>query len=321
MDIDYLLLLQRFREGAGAFLAPLMDWVTKASVSFLPLAFLVMVYWAFDRKGGRRLLAGMSLSYLLNGFLKLTFCVYRPWIRDARIEPFGDAKVAATGYSFPSGHSTAATSRYGGVGLWLYRKGRRLLACVFFLLILLTMFSRNYLGVHTPQDVIVGLVASSAMIVLGYGIERWSDADPGKRDRILFLIGILVPVLCVAYYLLKAYPADLKPDGTLIVDYKKMLPDSFEGIGFVIAFSVCRYFERRGFDFEQVPWKDRFVIGTFALLPLAWWDGHMVAIVTDLINKSAGKFVWAAGEIVYVMILVPWIMKKVWEKKLLEPKE
>lgn len=42
------------------------------------------------------MLADLSLAYLLNGFLKLTCCVYRPWIRDARIEPFGDSKVAAT---------------------------------------------------------------------------------------------------------------------------------------------------------------------------------------------------------------------------------
>ncbi|MDO4977177.1 MAG: hypothetical protein Q4E53_07935 [Eubacteriales bacterium] len=57
---------------------------------------MLMIYWVGDRKAGRRMLADLSLAYLLNGFLKLTCCVYRPWIRDARIEPFGDSKVAAT---------------------------------------------------------------------------------------------------------------------------------------------------------------------------------------------------------------------------------
>lgn len=93
--------------------------------------------------------AGMSLAYLVNGFLKLTCCVYRPWIRDARVVPYGDSKVAATGYSFPSGHSTAATARYGSIGVW-FRKRNKAIMEVMFASIFITMFSRNYLGVHTP---------------------------------------------------------------------------------------------------------------------------------------------------------------------------
>ena len=45
---------------------------------------------------------GWSGNRLVNGFLKVTFCVYRPWIRDARVQPDGNAVTAATGYSFPA---------------------------------------------------------------------------------------------------------------------------------------------------------------------------------------------------------------------------
>ena len=118
MDIEYLLYLQQFRETVGSILTPLMNAVTKLSAGFLPIAMMCMIYWAFDRKAGRKILAGLGGGLFINGFLKLTFCVYRPWIRDTRILPYGDSKTAATGYSFPSGHTTRATAMFGGSGLW-----------------------------------------------------------------------------------------------------------------------------------------------------------------------------------------------------------
>ena len=37
----------------------------------------------------------------------------------------------------------------------------RLLRTAFFIMVVLIAFSRNYLGVHTPQDVIVGVLDGS----------------------------------------------------------------------------------------------------------------------------------------------------------------
>lgn len=63
----------------------------------------------------------------MNGAVKLSVCAYRPWIRDSRIVPAGDSKVAATGYSFPSGHTMCATAMYGTTAVW-QRKKRKWLA-------------------------------------------------------------------------------------------------------------------------------------------------------------------------------------------------
>ena len=90
MDIEYLLYLQQFRETVGSILTPLMNAVTKLSAGFLPIAMMCMIYWAFDRKAGRKILAGLGGGLFINGFLKPTFCVYRPWIRDTRILPSGE---------------------------------------------------------------------------------------------------------------------------------------------------------------------------------------------------------------------------------------
>ena len=109
---------------------------------------------------------------VLNCIVKLTVCAYRPWIRSELIEPAGDSKTAATGYSFPSGHTMCATATYGNVFLWQYKK-RRWLAILSCIAIILTGFSRNFLGVHTPQDVLVSFVETSILIlVIGFMAEK-----------------------------------------------------------------------------------------------------------------------------------------------------
>ena len=44
MDIDYLLLLQRFREAAGNALSPLMLQVSDLAIGFIPIAAMCLVY-------------------------------------------------------------------------------------------------------------------------------------------------------------------------------------------------------------------------------------------------------------------------------------
>ncbi len=314
MDIDYLLFLQNFRNGVGAFLAPFLLWASEFAVSFWAFAIICMIYWAFDRNGGKKILSGFGLGLLINGFLKLTFCVYRPWIRDTRVLPYGDSKVSATGYSFPSGHSTWATSIFGNTGMWFQKHGKKLIAILFWIFMLTVMFSRNYLGVHTPQDVIVGFLATALMIFIANKIEDWTDKDP-SRDKIVMLGGILLCVALCAYYQLKSYPLKYLEDGSLLVDPNKMKADSFQGLGFVSVYSICRFFERKGFDFEKMQWKDRFIIGVFALIPLCIWITVIYPIIKQSLDGAIGQFVEYAGMAIYVMIIVPNIMKYMHEKK------
>ena len=115
MDIQILLFLQEFREGAGAFLADFMAKMTFLGEINSAIVIMAIVYWCFSKETGAYLLMGWAGNRLLNGVLKVTACVYRPWIRDARIVPYGNAITTATGYSFPSGHTmNAATSGPAG---------------------------------------------------------------------------------------------------------------------------------------------------------------------------------------------------------------
>jgi len=82
--------------------------------------------------------------------------VERP--RPSLIVPQADPLIGAGGWSFPSGH--AATAFAGAVSLtYLWRRG----APLFFLLAAAIAFSRIYVGVHYPGDVLAGAALGSVV--------------------------------------------------------------------------------------------------------------------------------------------------------------
>ncbi|MBC1862148.1 phosphatase PAP2 family protein [Listeria welshimeri] len=78
------------------------------------------------------------------------------------------------GFSFPSGHSTGSTVFYGMLAffliLYVSHKWLRLLIGIFMLgLVLFIMYSRVYLGVHFPSDVVAGFFIGNAVLFCGIG--------------------------------------------------------------------------------------------------------------------------------------------------------
>ena len=89
MDINILLALQDFRNGAGAFLAGFFSKMTWLGELNTALIIMALLYWCVSKDFGAYLLMGWSGNRLVNGMLKVTVCAYRPWIRDARVVPYG----------------------------------------------------------------------------------------------------------------------------------------------------------------------------------------------------------------------------------------
>lgn len=82
------------------------------------------------------------------------------------------------------------------------------------------MFSRNYLGVHTPQDVIVGCFSTFLLLFINTYLYKWIEADVKNHDITFIIIGFTVIVALVVYITFKPYPMDYV-DGTLLVDSKQ----------------------------------------------------------------------------------------------------
>ena len=302
MDIQYLLFLQSLRVASGGVFDELFNAISKFAVDIMPfLPFIV--FWCVNKKWGYRYLSTLGIGEVVNGVIKLTVCAYRPWIRSAEIEPAGDSKVAATGYSFPSGHTMSGTSTYGTTVAW-QRNKRRWLAVLCGVMIALTGFSRNFLGVHTPQDVLVGFTEAVIIILLVGYVQNKIDGDTKKLD-ILAVIGIIAVICVIIYIKVKPYPMDYV-DGELLVDPNKMMNDCFKACGAFVGLIAGSFVERHYVHYEipegskNLPvlafigfmivfgWKEYFAPATF----VAAFGGHWGNFIARLILWFFAVAIW-----------------------------
>ena len=307
-DIQYLLFLQGLRGASGGILDEFFNALSKLAVDLLPFLPYI-IFWSVDKKWGYRFMSTLSCGEVINGIIKLTVCAYRPWIRSDLIEPAGDSKVAATGYSFPSGHTMCATTMYGTTFVWQKNK-RKAVAILCAVLILLTGFSRNFLGVHTPQDVLVGFLHSSLLIFI-IGIVGKKVEGNEKAQDILSIIGIVAVIATLAYIQLKAYPMDYI-DGVLLVDPQKMMNDTFKGCGLLLGLSVGSYVERHYIHYEIPEGSTNLPILTCIGLGilLAWNQWFAGATITAAFGKHWGNLISFSLITLFATVIWPIVIKK-----------
>ena len=241
MDIEYLLWLQGIREAAGPAIEALMNVVSYLGGSTFLAAIPCILYWVVNKEIGLFILTNLGIGNNINQLVKDTACVYRPWIRDTRIMPSQAALGHATGYSFPSGHTQGSGSVYGALA-WKIRE-KRPLAVLLVILVLLIGFSRNFLGVHTPQDVVVALVEVCMTIWLSTCFISWVRRDTTKDTAVLAL-GLIAALLIALYTALKPYPMDYV-GGVLLVDPAKMQLDAYSNAGILAGIVVGWFLEHR----------------------------------------------------------------------------
>ena len=303
MDIQYLLFLQNFRENVtNNVFTPFLENLSLFAVTYL-IMIPVFVYWAIDKKKGLYILVSYYLCNAFNAIVKLTACVYRPWIRDPRIVPAGDAITTATGYSFPSGHTVTAGPIYGGLAVTA-RKKSGLLSFVFVLLFLLTAFSRNYLGGHTPQDVLVGTAESILWLILMARLFAHLSKHPEDENEFL-LASFVVGWIGILYITFKPYPLTYV-DGALLVDPQKMMNDGYNDLAAMIVFPVARYIEKTWIRFRSTQLKGAgVVVSILALIPLWYMITYMKAPLDAALGSHWGHFMNNTILVFYCVCVVP----------------
>ena len=246
--MEFLLVLQSFRENAGSIFTAFFQKVTFFGELNTALVLLAIIYWCIDKETGKFLMTGWCWNRLLNGFLKITACVYRPWILDSRIVPDEAALATATGYSFPSGHSVNSSSVFGGIALKRGIKTSLRVLCI--ISILLVAFSRLYLCVHTPKDVIVG-VGCTLIVMWLCRILLQKTEDKKNADLVIAAISIVIGIAIAFYAQFKSYPVDYDAEGKILVDGIKMASDSFKGVGWSLGFFIGSVLEKRYVNFTS----------------------------------------------------------------------
>lgn len=132
----------------------------------------MIVLWCLHKTWGFRFMLIGLTGTAMNQLLKAIFLVPRPWVLDPEFTIVESAREGASGYSFPSGHTQAATTCFGTLAAWLGGKGMTIFCAV---MILIVGFSRMYLGVHTPWDVGVSLVTGTITVVVMSKLLRKGD--------------------------------------------------------------------------------------------------------------------------------------------------
>ena len=309
MDIQYLLTLQDFRNGISDALTPFMEFISMFAVDFL-IFFPIFLYWFWDKRKGLYTLVSYYFCMFLTPVTKLTVCAYRPWIRDARVLPAGDSITTATGYSFPSGHTSTAGPLAGGMAVSLWDSKRtRWLSVLFVVFVVLTGFSRNYLGVHTPQDVFVGITISVLSLILAAKLFQYLDRHPDQENWFL-LGGFLLCWAGILYITVKSYPMELNAEGKLIVDPQKMMNDGYGDIGKVIGFIIARYVEKKWIRFEPIKngWKGT-LLCILGLIPLVLLKKLLSPVITGWLGSHWGKLVFSILYAFYYIALFPLVLK------------
>ena len=167
-----------------------MRIVTALGYFWFVLLLLVVVISLFYQRGWKLsailLLVSTAGSAVLTTVLKGVFQRTRPELFDSGYH--------ASFYSFPSGHATVAVGFYGMLTLVLaYRlRGAARWAVVVsgIIVVLLIGFSRLYLGVHYPTDVVAGYLAAllwlicvGAVYALWLSVRSLRAAESSRGDR------------------------------------------------------------------------------------------------------------------------------------------
>ncbi|MBR2281768.1 MAG: phosphatase PAP2 family protein, partial [Spirochaetales bacterium] len=168
----------------GPVLNVLAQLFTIFAEEYALIAIGVFIFWNIDKKKGFSscfsLLAATNVMNVIKAIIRFP----RPWMLIEGLDTV--RQETATGYSFPSGHTTCAASFYSAVAI---NFRRRWLSIICTVLILFAGFSRMFLCVHWPMDVACGLLVGFGSTFM---LMNWMNSlyeDKGKCIRVSLLIG------------------------------------------------------------------------------------------------------------------------------------
>ena len=281
--MDFLRLLAELRTPELDILFQSITWMAEETFVILVMCWL---YWCHDKILAYTLGFTYFLSGLLVQGLKLVFKIPRPWVLDPNFKPVESAIEGAGVFSFPSGHTQSGTALFSTLGFTFKKYWLKIIS---FFLIFIIGFSRMYLGVHTPQDVVTAWILTLIIsyVVMNFLKDKFSKKENAKYFSIFLLVACCVLTL-YACYIYFAYP-----------EHSSMAKSALKACGAGYGFAIGFYLERTKINFElPTSLKEkvlRFLIGAIS-----------VVILLGVFDATLKKFL--VGRVVSYLLLILWVV-------------
>ena len=274
--MEFLYLLEKIRVPR---LNELMLAVTELGSEMPFLIIALVVFWCVDKRRGYYVLSVGFLGTLTNQFMKLWFRVPRPWVLDPNFTILEQAREAAAGYSFPSGHTQNAVGTFGALAITTKTRWIKVLSVV---LAVLVPFSRMYVGVHTPADVLVAAAMAVAFLMLLRPVIFRKDEGNVLR---LFTVLTLLSAAFLCFVEFWNFPADIDPH-----NLQSGIKNAYTLIGSLVGLVIVYFVDNKYIRFETsaIWWVQilKVVLGFLAVLAVKSGlktpiemicGGHMIA--------------------------------------------
>lgn len=169
IEIQILDFLQKFRTPAGDAVIPLITKLGDKGIIWILLA-AVLLLIPKTRKTGVILTAALCVDLILcNGILKNLFARVRPFDVNTSVQLLIPKPAD---FSFPSGHTAASFASASA----LYFAGEKKLWKPVLALAVIIAFTRLYLYVHYPTDILGGMAVGIVAGYVGYWIAaKWEN--------------------------------------------------------------------------------------------------------------------------------------------------
>ena len=286
--MEFLRLLEASRTPAVTAFMAAITYLGDETV-FMVLA--ITVFWCVSKRQGYYVFAVGLGGTVVNQWLKLIFRIPRPWVLDPSFTIVESARGAATGYSFPSGHTQNIVGTLGCIAVANKQKWLRICCAVF---IILVPFSRMYLGVHTPLDVGVSFACAVVLVIALWPCFR-GDEQFDKNIKAV-LCGLLVLSVCYAVWVnATAFPADVDAD-----NLEHGMKNGWTLLGCVLGLCVSYYVDEKKLHFDtKAPLLGqacKLVLGLMLLLGVR-------AGVKPVLNAVTGGALWANAVRYFLMVV------------------
>ena len=187
MQLDILLFLQSIRTNSIQIIAEIFPLFGEIAI---PLVIIMILLWCVSRKKAFAAVTALLSALIVSQSLKAIFKVERPFQRYPHLIE-GKRLSTATGYSFPSGHSTTSGAFYSSLIVTIWKKWATAICLI---PIVLVPLSRLVLGVHWPFDVAIGTIIglASGFILTPLMLRLYDERRPFLVFT--FIFGLLTSI-------------------------------------------------------------------------------------------------------------------------------